>query len=311
MLNDLTPGAEGFEEALNEIYENLKKDRDITEEIQEIYEDLLTAPVGDTNGLKILNAAIEEYDIKTSQVKSLTDSDATNRRNASRRKELSAERETQTEVEGQKTARKLFEDSQQIKDQTQNILHLVDGISSLVFVLQSLHSLNDIIDDKTLTNTEKFDKIITNLVSSAPMLIMGLKDMKEGFGAFTSIAQDFGKTDFAKGLFTKLGNHFEIFTEASIAAQSEALGLGASLGALAVPIAAAIAGIVALVLIIKTIHDEIHKFDIALDKANENLKIASDNTEKAKSKLTELKSGLDSVKNAEDSFEGLKQGTTE
>jgi len=197
------------------------------------------------------------------------------------------------------------------EEQTRSVLQLVDGLTSLVFVWQSFTSLGNIISDDSLSNAEKFDKIVGNLLTSLPMLVISFKDIKEGFGSFKTVVTALGNSTTIANILSGLSSHFGIFTGAAEAATAGTLGFGASLGAI-LPIAAAIvAGIAVLVAAIKAIYDWVHRYDIALEKANENLRIASENTAKAKSKLDELTSGLEEVKNLDSTFENLTKGTLE
>jgi hypothetical protein len=106
-----------------------------------------------------------------------------------------------------------------------------------------------------LSNAEKFDKVVGNLLTSLPMLIMSFKDIKEGIGGFKTVITALGNTEVIKNLLITLGNHFEIFTGASIAAQAGAVGFGASLSAILPIVGAVVLAIGVLVVAIKNIYD--------------------------------------------------------
>ena len=215
-----------------------------------------------------------------------------------------------TNVAYKEQEQKDFIDSQKIKEQVRSIMELTEGVTSLFFALQSLKSIGEIISDDSISNTEKFDKIVGNLVITVPSLIDGfskLSKVTEGLNGLVSILGN-------SGIVIKLAETIPIFTGltgAAEAATAGTLGFGEAIGALALPIGVAVAAIWALITAIKIVYDWVHRYDIALEKANENLKIAQENTNRAQTALSELKSGLEQIKNSDDAFDELKEGTIE
>lgn len=223
--------------------------------------------------------------------------------------------DAETVYKQQLTSNEDFNIKLDFEDATRQVMTLTDGLSSLFFVMQSFKSINEIINDKTLSNAEKFDKIIGNLTMSLPMIISGVKDLYTGGKAIIPLITTFGNTilnsDKLMNILISLESIFPSIAGGALTATTSLSGFAAGLIGIIGPVAAVVAGIAALILIIKTVHDWIHRYDIALEKANENLKIASENTAKAKSKLDKLTSGLEEVKNLDSTFENLTKGTLE
>ena len=201
------------------------------------------------------------------------------------------------------------------EEQTRSVLQLVDGLTSLVFVWQSLKSIGEIISDDSISNVEKFDKIIGNLTMSLPIIINGVKDLYTGGKAIIPLITTFGNTilnsDKLMNILVGLESIFPSIAGGALTATTSLSGFAAGLIGIIGPVAAVAAGIAALILVIKAIHDWVHRYDIALEKANENLKTAQENTNRAQTALSELKSGLEQIKNSDDAFDGLKEGTIE
>ena len=67
-----------------------------------------------------------------------------------------------------------------LEKRTQSISKIIGGLSSLIFTIQSISNIEDVITDENLTNTEKFSQIMTSLAISVPMFLTVISSLKDG-----------------------------------------------------------------------------------------------------------------------------------
>jgi hypothetical protein len=133
-------------------------------------------------------------------------------------------------------------------------MELTEGVTSLFFALQSLKSISEIISDDSISNVEKFDKVVGNLVITVPSLIDGFSKLSKATEGLNGLVSILGNS----GIITKLAETIPIFTSltgAAEAATAGTLGFGEAIGALALPIGVAVVAIGVLVVAIKSIYD--------------------------------------------------------
>ena len=67
-----------------------------------------------------------------------------------------------------------------LEKRTQSISKIIGGLSSLIFTIQSISNIGDVITDENLTTTEKFSQAMTSLAISVPMFLTVVSNLKDG-----------------------------------------------------------------------------------------------------------------------------------
>ena len=179
------------------------------------------------------------------------------------------------------------------------------ALSGFVTVVNTIKGSLETVMDPDLSGWEKF----TAIIGAASSVMMTLK-----FAFDAATVSQLKNIGFSIGLSIAKIAEAKGWTIAYKAALKYSAAMAGATGASAgilVPILAVVAVLGVLFLAIKKVYEFLNKEEIALKKANEELKVAKTAAEEAANAYSDLKSAIEELNGAESSLYGLTKGTLE
>ena len=223
------------------------------------------------------------------------------------------------------------------------IVSAAQAVSSLGMALSSISSINDVLQDDTLTNWEKFTSITTSLIMIIPMLINGaqglssaiktlsaaqtssllfasgagtvktiFKELEKNIGNvsnLTSILSRVMAKDTAATVANKIAT--EGLTGANKKLITSSLGLKLSLGKLAIALAAIAAVIGTVIFIYNKLQDINNKFRNEAKETEKILKSTSERFQEISTSIKDVNDSLDALDSKYKTLDKLTQGSAE
>lgn len=253
--------------------------------------------------------------------------------NTTMKEEEAANAETLYQQRIAETTKKLQQGKLAIQSYGQAFVKGAQGLSSLLFGLNSLKSIFDTLNDEDLSGFEKITTVMTQLTMAIPAIISGFSNLGSavklvneahktgnasifayllGLKAENLENQKGGKITLRKALANKLETASTDQNTISKTANLfitkllnlETMAFYAALLLIVAVIGAVAAGIYLLV-------NKYNEAENATKRATEQAKIAAEQYEKVKTKYDELKKSLEDYEDARDAIKYLVEGTDE
>ena len=225
------------------------------------------------------------------------------------------------------------------------IVSAAQAVSSLGMVLSSISSINNVLQDDTLTDWEKFTSIATSLTMIIPMLINGVQGLSSAIKTlraaqtssllfasgkniskvntlFKELEKNIGKTanltsilsgvmakDTAETVTNKIAT--EGLTSANKKLIISKLGLKLSLGKLGLAFAAIAAVIGTVVFIYNKLQDKNNKFRNEAEETEKILKSTSERFQEISTSIKDVNDSLDALDSKYKTLAKLTQGSAE
>ena len=198
-----------------------------------------------------------------------------------------------------------------LEKRAQSVSKLIGGLSSLIFTIQSISNIGNVITDENLTSTEKFSQIITSLAISLPMFITTVSNLKDGLvgligPTLLNVAAEQGLIN-ADGVATATGAALigvkekeKITTDQLTAAMIRQKAVAILSNPIFLALSLAIAAVATAVMINKKRHEEEIE---AIKKSNEAIREANNARNEEIDKNKELANSLQTL------IEQYKEGT--